>query len=445
MNHPNFEVTKSVAVMRNGVRGDADSDTDKPELGASFQELAALMYDSSVDTIILQGGSNAGKTFNVMGVLLLMMIAGEYPELQEEGYYAMCPKAFRITIAGMSLDHIKSGAEEDFQMWLSAYLPIAVEQEAKYRNKSRNIYTINGSRLRFRAVESSQKAKGIKQEITYINEADGVPLSVFKELNRRTRLKMIIDYNPTAEFWAHALIGSDGVAFRIWNYFRNIKHLDARTLAGFEQQKETNPDDYHVYGLGFTGKVKGLVYPNFEVVNDFPDISKLEFATLGLDFGSNDPTAIVLVGLHNGRFYVKELCYKPMFLDEELGNVLMEILGNPKKSKLARTVPIFCDHRPDKIMYLQYLGFAAFSAKKASMRKASGVALVRSLHPCVSFDSANLIKEMKTQKYEESKETGAATDKLKDGNDHATDAMLYAALGETRFLDFLTNKQRKNA
>lgn len=435
MSYDNFEITKSIAIAKNfDLRDD-----NKPEIGESFRELTRLIYDPTVSTIILQGGSNAGKTFNVMGVLLLMMLAGEYPELQETGEYKMCPRKFRITIAGMSLDHIKSGAEEDFQVWLSAYFPVAVEQEAKYRHKSRNIYTINGSRLRFRAVESGQKAKGIKQEITYINEADGVPLLVFRELNRRTRLKMIIDYNPTAEFWAHALIGADGVAFRIWNYLRNIKHLDARTLADFEYQKKHNPDDYHVYGLGYTGKVKGLVYPNVELVNDFPEISELQFPTLGVDFGANDPTAVVLVGLYKGKLYAKELIYKPIFTDTELKDALFEVLGDPKINSKLRKIAMHCDHQPTKIVYLQQIGFSARSAKKAEMRKAAGVALVRSLHPCICFTSANMIREAKTLKYEDSKATGEPTDKLKDGNDHAMDALLYATLGEPNFLYFLTN------
>lgn len=86
-----------------------------------------------------------------------------------------------------------------------------------------------------------------------------------------------------------------------------------RTIEGYEPTPENiaagTADEWRwkVYGLGVRAAQEGLIFPDIDWIDEFPE--DIERVVLGLDFGfTADPTACVRVGFRNpNHLYLQEL------------------------------------------------------------------------------------------------------------------------------------------
>jgi phage terminase large subunit len=425
-----------------------------PELGECYRDLLNMLYDPTIKLIILQGGTSAGKTFNVLGALLTLMQLGVYPEYNEAtGLWEYKPKQFKIVAVGVTLGSLKEGAEQDFGAWLSAFYPEGTSKSQN--NKSRNRYLVGGSNIRFAAVPDTKRAKAIgKQDIVFMNEANEQTFAVFSALYIRTKGKMIIDFNPDTENWAHALIDAPDVAFRIWNYTHNIKNVAPNILEKIEEAKTTDAEWYKVYGLGFTGQIEGLVFKDVEYVEEMPayvprKLQKKDDAkgwTYGIDWGENkDPTAIVRCCVYQGKLYVEELYYKPTPSINAVSEALnIAGLGDPKKNPRVLGHDFYCDITPTAfINYMNDLGYFAIKAKKGQHSVTAGLSIIRTFGLCITKNSHNFKKEAQNYKYKTNRQTGVTMEgETEDKFNHLFDALRYAVSGNPEFRALLLSKNK---
>ena len=433
---------------------DADNglDVSLPELGACYRDLLAMLYDPTIKLIILQGGTSAGKTFNVQGALLTLMDLGVYPKLNPEtNQYEYKPKNFKAVAVGVTLGALESGAEEDFGIWADAYKPDVLSKDNN--NKSKHRYRVNKSTYRFAAVPDIKRAKAIgKHDIVFMNEANEQSKEVFSALYIRTRLKMILDYNPDTENWIHALIDADDTAFRIWTYKDNINNLSPNIIAKLQHWKETDPDRYHVYGKGYTGKIEGLVFKNVEYVDEMPAFVPRERRTkedaqawtYGVDWGEKkDPTAIVRCCFYKGKIYAEELYYLPTASNQEVVDAFKSAgLVYDKNNPLISECDFYCDIRPSYISLLRDLGYFALQAKKGANSITAGIALIRGFGLCITKRSHNFKKEAENYQYKKNRNTGVTMESdFAEGYDHLFDALRYAVSGNHLFRDLFVKMQ----
>ena len=126
----------------------------------------------------------------------------------------------------------------------------------------------------------------------------------FDQLEVRTKEFIILDWNPTNEFWFYdevkpvysaegkLLSGRPDVDHIIITYKDN-EALSPEIIGSIEMRKE-NKGWRRVYGEGLLGEVEGKIYKDWKAIDEIPHEARLE--RYGMDFGySNDPTVIVAV------------------------------------------------------------------------------------------------------------------------------------------------------
>ncbi|NUN94576.1 MAG: PBSX family phage terminase large subunit [Candidatus Omnitrophica bacterium] len=204
--------------------------------------------------------------------------------------------------------------------------------------------------------------------------------------------------------------------------WRDNRFLDREYIRKIEVLREQNPGLHTIYGEGEWGVLEGLVYQP-PLVDAYPATFDDEF--YGLDFGFNNPTALVWVGTkdlnrreHRGDVYLRELIYESGLTTPELAT-RMKALGVPRK------VPIYGDPaEPDRIKELGLQGFNCKPADKGEGSVRAGISLCQGLRLHSNPENVNLNKEFETYSWEKSKD-GQYMDRPVKFADHAMDAMRY--------------------
>lgn len=359
-------------------------------------------YETNAEVIINQGGTGSSKTYSILQVLFLKAI-------EHSGSV--------ITVAGQDIPNLKRGAIRDAKTIVSNTPEIA--QHIVGYNGTDKIYNFkNGSIIEFTSYDDWQDAKNGKRDYLFVNEANGISYEIYHELQMRTRKQVFIDYNPNAAFWVHdklvPMIKDPNANIKVVRFISNYTHnkfLDNTTIKRIEAMKD-DPVLWRVYGLGYTGKVKGLVFPKWEQAFDFPtQANKIAY---GLDFGfSESKAAFCKCGIYDRSIYAKQLVYETELSNQDLIQLI-------KKEGVNRE-PIYADSaEPKSIAELKTAGLNVIPINKAND------ATTFSIRKINEFDALRVIgldflKEVSTYAYKNSKP-------IKQ-NDHLIDALRYYVLG----------------
>ena len=365
-------------------------------IGKLYHPNKAAFDDKALKVIINQGGTSSGKTYTILQ--LLFVIACTHPNLV-------------ITVVGQDIPNLKKGAIRDAhtiqqsEQWLKPYI-------VGY-NKSDRIYEFhNGTIIEFNSYTDEQDAKSGKRDILFLNEANGVDYMVYWQLAIRTRWKIFIDYNPTAKFWVHeSLIGQNKTRLIISDHRSNI-FLSEEQHNEFESIDD--PELHKVYARGLTGKIHGLIYPAYQLIEQIPGILKPKY---GLDFGFNHKMALIETASLERKLFWNELIYQS---EMTIGDLIYQM----KDLDIGRS-PIYCDSaRPDAIEELKRAGFNAMTADKSVV---DGIMYVKKHQLYITKNSKGIIKEAQHYKWKEDKRTGETIDEPVKFMDDGMDAARYGS------------------
>lgn len=355
-------------------------------------------------TVVNQGGTSSGKTYSIMQLLFEM--AMNEPDLV-------------VTIVGQDIPNLKKGAYRDAKTILNRS-PI-LQAWFPYLNESdRVIRCINGSVLEFTSFKDEQDAKSGKRDVLFINECDGIVYGIYWQLDMRTRRKVFLDYNPSARFWVHdSVIGRDNVKLIISDHRCNP------FLSKEEHEKVENIEDYElwkVYARGKTGKLKGLIFPEFRIVDRVPEVLDCKGNWYGLDFGfSNDPSALENLRLAHGELWIDELLFEAGY-DNPMIAKIMKSNGITK-----RDVVIADCAEPKSIAEINSFGFRVEPSSKGADSVNNGLQILQRYKINVTRRSTGLIQEMKRYKWKVDK-NGVMLNVPIDVWNHGIDAIRYVAL-----------------
>jgi len=355
------------------------------------------------DIVVNQGGTSSGKTYSILQVLIVLSL--------------IKPKQV-TTVVGQDLPNLKAGALRDMENIV--FGSEEVKQFLGHYNKSNFTFTFkNGSIIEFKSYQNAQDAKSGKRDYSFFNEANGISLEVYQEIEIRTRKQVFIDYNPTAPFWVHSkLIGEPNIQLFISTYKHN-PFLDAKTIEKIERYKYTNPERWRVYGLGLTGMVEGVIFQNINKVSGFP-LKQAKKVTISIDFGfSNDPTAIIMVGVYQGEIYVHELVYQRGLTNQDISDLLHKFNFDQNQYEI-----IADSAEPKSIEELKRLGWFVIPSQKGRDSILYGIDLLKNYKINVSVQSKNLLMEL--SRYVWVKKDGENLNKPIDRYNHAIDALRYA-------------------
>lgn len=365
------------------------------------------LYKANADVLprflVNQGGTSSGKTYTLMQRLIVLSI--------EE------PRAV-ITVTGQDLPNMKVGAMRDLDNivhgspWLIDWFT-QNKSEKTWRGK-------NGSLVEFKSYDNAQDAKSGKRDYLFVNEANGVPYDVFWQLQIRTRKQVFLDYNPTARFWAHdKIIGRKDCKLVISDH-RNNQFLTEEEHRKIEEIED--PELWQVYARGLTGKITGLVFSRWDIVEEMPPLMECKLQAFGLDWGFvNDPTALLEVRVAHGDIWVDELIYTPGLTNPMIAEAA-------HKQGIGRRHRIIADSaEPKSIAELVSMGLNVVASVKGKDSVINGIDILKRYAIHVTRRSMGLQEELKQYKWKVLR-TGETTNEPVDSFNHAIDALRYVAL-----------------
>lgn len=374
----------------------------------TFEKLLAAFVNPKIRGVASKGGTRSGKTWATLQMFHILCTNSEKPLV--------------ISCVAATLPMVKRGMQRDFKTML---VTEGVWDENAF-NKTEGTYTYpNGCMIEFFGVDNASKVHGSARDILFVNEAQGIPREIFRQLDIRTRKKVVIDFNPVRKFWGETeFVGDRYITIR--STYKDNPYLTKEQVGAIEKNRN-DANWWRVYGEGETGGVEGNVYPEYEVIEDMPET--YTGRCLGLDFGFvNDPTAIVDIRFHGWDLYVDLLCYETGLLNSHIADYLT---GNG----LNKLITV-CDNAEQKsIVELQQRRIKAIPCVKGKGSVAGGIAQVKQFKLHVTKRSVKLLDELDNYKWIKDESTDTYTNEAIDAWNHALDALRYG-------VDYLIRRYR---
>ena len=238
------------------------------------------------------------------------------------------------------------------------------------------------------------------------------------QLIMRTESKTVIDYNPSdLSSWIYDnVIPRDDADFYITT-FRDNPFLPKELVAELERLKDADPNYWQIYGLGERGLSNDLIYTHWKTTETMPTSGEVVY---GIDFGYNNPSALVKVVFYDGVIYAEELLYESRLTTNDLVDKL-------KQLGLGRSDEIFCDAAEPKT--IEELVRNGFNAKPANKDVTEGIRTIKGNPLVIHVDSINLLKEIKNYRWKTDR-NGVKLDEPIKFNDHICDALRYSVFSK---------------
>ena len=340
------------------------------------------------------GGTRSGKTYAILQWLIVKAIEGKET----------------ITVVRKTIPSLKRTVIKDFTDILKQ---IGIYDDNNWNTTDR-IYNLMDSTIQFINTDDGDKLRGIKSTILFIDEASEVDEESYFQLSIRTAGRIILAFNPTISpyHWLRQMQDCE----RFVTTYRNNPYIPQEMIKAIEDLEHTSPKKWLIYGKGEYAANDKAIY-NFTICEDF----NAEFVGFGLDWGYNDPTALVAVYKDGNRLYLEEVIY-------EKGLVLKDIADKLNKNGIDKSYEIWCDSsEPRSIEELYRMGFNAKAVTKGPDSIRFGISVLQNYNIFVHKNSQNLINEMYGYQYATDKH-GYVTDTPEGGLDHLLDAVRYVAM-----------------
>jgi phage terminase large subunit len=296
-------------------------------------------------------------------------------------------------------------------------------------NKTKKTYKYGDRLVEFIGADDEQKLRGAKRNILYCNEGNELDFKKeFFQLLMRTEDKVIIDFNPDDEnIWINTELEQKrlfekGDVDVIVSTYKDNTFLPKSLVSEIEYLEKTDPEFWKIYGLGQYGKLFGLIFEDYKVVDKIPDTATL--IAYGQDFGfTNDPSAMVGVWKQDGELWIKELIYQRGLTNQDLAIKYRDLGIQSHEEIIADSA------EPKSIQELTNQQFRVNGAEKGADSIKNSIDILKRYKLNITQDSSNLIKELRTYKWMLDK-TGNSINKPVDYNNHAIDAIRYVALNK---------------
>lgn len=195
--------------------------------------------------------------------------------------------------------------------------------------------------------------------------------------------------------------------------------LDDADLQLFDDMKKRNPKRYLTAGLGEWGQTDGVIFDNWTVEDLTEMIPTFSNRYFGVDFGTQDPNAIVCanVDMGNKKIYIYDEYYS--------GGITLDTLANEIEKRVGNSF-ITCDSAgAQQILELNNRGIWALPAMKGANSILYGVQFLQGFDIIIHRECMHFIDEISNYIWAKDK-FGKSIDKPVDENNHLIDALRYA-------------------
>ena len=375
-----------------------------------FDEIAKA-YRDGLRGVDSRGGTRSTKTYSALQFLVFLAVGLSTKRL--------------ISVVSETLPHLKKGAIRDFEKILQdeGIIAGALKDDFRWNATDCTFTFATGTIIEFFSCDSPARVHGPARDILFINEGQNIRWETARQLMIRTREFIIVDYNPTHEFWAHTELATDARFRTIVSTYKDNRFLTPAQIEDIEKGKK-NTNWWRVYGLGLTGQLEGVIY-QFEQIDKMPDNPGL-IRIGGLDYGfTNSKTAGVdiLADVRKKRLYLDEMFYGTGMHNFDIIAAL-NAHGFPKKGPR-----LYADcAEPKTNDELKLAGFNVWPSYKGKEIEAQ-ISWLQGWDIYVTKTSTNVIHEFRNYIWDTDRDGNKLNAPIKDF-DHAMDAFRYGVYGQ---------------
>lgn len=330
-----------------------------------------------------------------------------------------------------------------WERWKGAIEETGVSlRECDVNKTERSIIIPSGSAFNFVGADDPQKLKSLEDVTDFVLEEanefdeidfDTIDAGLSADVDPPPQIWLL--FNPTPfiegfipwqverfinkiphELGRHRVVG-DTCIFRSW--YKNNRFCPDKTKQVLEGYKETNPELYKMWALGEYTHLEGVIFKNWDVVDEVP--RGVNFLGFGLDFGfSNDPLAFIAVWKNKKEIWLDERVYATELTNQEASREMLRA-----GAKKGRDHIIADSAEPKSIKEFRDMGWLISPCDKGADYKRAAIRYLKGYKIHVTSRSTNLKRELATWTWKRDKVTKKFLPIPVDGDDHGIDATIY--------------------
>lgn len=395
-------------------------ETKKEELQVFATRLFYENLNSTAEILVNRGSARSSKSYSLAQVVLSKFFNEQHK---------------KFLIVRRSLPSLRLSVYQTMKEVLESFQMTQFVVEEKV---GMNWY-YGTNWIHFGSIDDIEKIKSTEWNYIWMEEATDFTYDEFLILRMRmsgpvaaddpNQNKMYLSFNPIGEHhWikkqlltdkqllAAFRMGLGGVQEIVSTYKDNpsLKQSYIKILEGLINQ---DFNMYRIYSLGEWGALTNLIYTNWVPVAYFPNLGHPKLL-YGLDFGYNDPMALVRIMVKGMETYEEQVIYQSGLTVSQLIDQMKVLIPSTH-----RRIPIYCDSaQPDKIEELRTAGFNAKASAKSVL---DGIDFVKRFKCHILMNSAEFIKELRSYSWKTDRENHVLDDPV-DFQNHLQDARRYA-------------------
>jgi phage terminase large subunit len=323
--------------------------------------------------VLSVGSSRSSKTYSMMQWIIYYCLQNQ----NQAKYISIVRKSFpslRRTVYREFIDMIKEYGIYD----------------QKKHNKTEHKVDVFGNWVEFFSLSDSQKIRGAKRDILYLNEANEVDYESAQQLFLRTSERVFMDENPSDVWhWSMKYQHRDDCDYIHSTYLKN-PFLTQQQVQQIESYKDLDENFYRVYALGLPGYAITTIYTHHKFYDSrelyLNDVALYDDFSYGLDVGYGHAMALTKCYFKDDTVWIEELIYQSNLTSADLISLMKDL-------KIDQDKYIWVDAAAPAMV--EDLKRAGFNAKSADKSVKEGIDYIKSLKIFVNNESLNLIDEMK--------------------------------------------------
>ncbi|KKM01846.1 hypothetical protein LCGC14_1714080 [marine sediment metagenome] len=367
---------------------------------------------------LLRGGARSSKSYSLMQMVFLWLMTGRIGAIkQPSGIFAIVRNV---------LPALKDTVLRDFINYLTE---MGVADYVDHL-KTRNTFEYNNRVVTFFPATDESRLKGRQNDFVWINEANDLSWYEFQQLIMRTGGCLWCDYNPdNPDSWVKTELEEKRLEKRKDVNLMISTVLMNPFLSDSQREEINNLADYdnelyEVYTLGNWVKFKGLIFPNWDIIEskDFPSNALKQ--CYAMDIGYNDATVLLHVVLQDKTLFIDEVFH-------ETGLTTADVIKLLDESPVRNSRIIADAQAKSFIEEIKRRKYRIRPCKKGPDSLLNGIKKVKSLKLKITDRSLKTMQELKRFKWKKDK-NGDDTDEPLNRYKNAPDAIRYGAMYLTK-------------
>jgi phage terminase large subunit len=371
-----------------------------------------LLYDNH-RYIVCKGGAGSSKSHSISEIILFNILK----DLNK-------PYKHRVLALRKTSPAARRSVFELFRHYISEW---HIEPLLNVNKTSMTIDFIDGSQILVSGLDDEAKLKSIEGLTSiWLEEALELTKDDFMQCDLRLRgqseipYKIYCSFNPvTMHSWIYDEFFTKKKAYTTIHEstYKDNPWLDNIYKEHLEDLVNQDENYYRIYCENQWGQLGNVIYNNWEIVDEYPEV--VEEEVMGLDFGFSHPVALTRIGMKKEGIYLKEELYQSGLTNSDLIEKLKIIITNINTRVYADS------SLPGNILEIRRAGFNISPADKKPYSVKEGLDFCKRYRLFITKDSPNLIKELQGYSYRTDKLSGIVLEEPIKINDDLCDSFRY--------------------